>query len=739
METYVGKIDTIFFRSEENGYTVGRFITDDNEELIFNGIFITVEENDYFELNGVMEVHPKFGLQLSVSSYSFPKLVTRESIISFLGSGVIQGVRTKTAKKIVDHFGLDTMDILERSPSRLEEISGIGSSTLKKIIESYNEKHEEKKVILGLGYYDITPNLAMKIFSTYGLNSINKLRENPYGLCRDVSGIGFKKADEIARKLGIDKTSMFRIEEGLIYVLAESLNKGHTYLPYEMLVSKSEEILEVSESYVATALYEQCIKGFLKLEDFQDERRIFLQGVYNCECTVASLLLEFINRESIKSNELSVETIVSNAEKFFDIKLASRQKDAVKLALNSNVMILTGGPGTGKTTVVRFIIECFKELGQKVAICAPTGRAAKRLSESSGLDAQTIHRLLEMSYADKDLELAFGRDEQNPIDADVIIVDECSMVDIYLMKALLKAVNKNSKIIFIGDSDQLPSVGAGNVLGDMIDSKIISTITLNEIFRQSQESDIVANAHRINNGKAIEIQNDSKDFFFMERYSVKESISLIEDLVYKRLPEYFGLSCMDIQVLSPAKKGEIGTINLNNRLQQVINPPKEFLEDMEYGEKTFRVNDKVMQIKNEYNRPFINNNTLKKGEGIFNGDIGYVDAIDKKNKQLYVSFEDGRRSQYTQPELDNLELAYAITVHKSQGCEFPVVVMPIISIPLGLQSRNILYTGITRAKKTIVIVGSKNMVDLMISRDVREKRYSGLRDRIIDLNKMWGC
>lgn len=737
MESFVGKVDSIFFRNEDNGYTVAKFITDDGEEIVFNGVFITIDENDYLELQGEMVIHQKFGLQLNVRSYFIPKLVTKESIIAFLGSGVIHGMREKTAKKVVDHFGLDTMEILENNPGRLSEVSGIGNSTLRKIIEGYNSKREEKNIIMGLAYYNITPSLAMKIFAAYGLNTLKKIKENPYGLCKDVSGIGFKKADEIAEKLGVGKDSLFRIEEGLVYVLTESAAQGHTYLPYKELVEKSKAILETEETYVAQALYEQCVKGYLKIEDVDNERRVFLQNLYQCECDIASRLMDLLRKGASTNKNKLLDSVIKNAENFLDIKLADKQREAVEIALSSKIMILTGGPGTGKTTVVRFIIECFREIDKKVVLCAPTGRAAKRLSESGGLEAQTIHRLLEVGYGDESMEAAFGRDELNPIDAQVIIMDECSMVDVYLMRAFLRAVDKKSTLIFIGDCDQLPSVGAGNVLSDMIESQVISTVTLDEIFRQSQESDIIANAHRVNKGEKLFIKKDAQDFFFMERFSPKQSSDLIEELVSKRLPEYFDISVMDIQVLSPVRKGEIGVLSLNSKLQQRINPQKDYVEEISFGDKLFRVKDKVMQIKNEYDRAYINNNTFKKGEGVFNGDIGYVDAIDKKNKILYVSFDDGRRVEYAQGDLDNLELAYAITVHKSQGCEFSVVVLPIISIPPNLQSRNILYTAMTRAKKAIVIVGSKNMIDLMISREIRQKRYSGLSERIINISKMW--
>lgn len=731
METYEGKVTEIIYRNSDNGYTVGVLEYPDGV-ITFVGTFIALEEYDYIKISGYHKLHPNYGQQLDVREYQVPELTDTKSILSYLASGVIDEIGPKMALRIVEKFGDKTLEIFDYEPERLLEIEGIGKKKQQKIIESYNLKVRLRTIVMGLSEYDISPNLAMKIYKSFGDHALESLRENPYQICARVKGVGFIKADEIARKIGIARDSINRIMEGIKFVLDEFSYQGNTFLYFEDLQEKSCRMLSCSNELFAEALYELCIKGSVVLENKEGVKRVYLYSFYQCENEIAQRLSQLL--ESPVTTDLkgrSSSAMIKETEDRLGKTLADKQREAVSMALENNIMVLTGGPGTGKTTIVRFIIECFEQLGEKVTLCAPTGRAAKRLSESSGKKASTIHRLLEVGYTGEDEQLNFyNKDEENPLDTDVLIIDEMSMVDVFLMKALLTAIKKGTILIMVGDKDQLPSVGPGKVLWDLIDSHLITTVTLSEIFRQAKESNIILNAHRVNHGKEMVIQKGDTDFFFLGRNSAQEAKDLVIDLISHRLPNYYKVEPKDIQILTPIKKSGIGVLELNRGIQERINPSEDGKPEFKHGDRMFRKGDKVMQIKNNYDKEFTGYGGIDSGKGVFNGDIGYIDAIDTRAKQFYVSFEDGRRSKYEFAEGDNIEHAYAITVHKSQGSEFDIVIIPILALPPMMRSRNILYTALTRSKKVVVLVGSMYHINQMIKGNDQIQRNSSLGDRL---------
>ncbi|MGB5823688.1 MAG: ATP-dependent RecD-like DNA helicase [Proteocatella sp.] len=738
MESFEGKVLEIIFRNEDNGYTVGVLETSDNEIITFVGTFIAIEEFDYLKLTGKQKLHPTYGHQLEVRSYEIPNLGNTKSILAYLSSGIIDEIGPKIAARIVDRFGDGTLEVMDNEPSRLLEVEGIGKKKYNRIIQSYAEKVKLRSIIVGLAEFDISPNIAMKIYKAFGDSTIEVLKSNPYSICAKIKGIGFLKADEIAKKIGIPKDSLNRVSQGIKFVLEEFCYQGNSYIYLEELEEKSRRILGCDSEKFAEGFYELCVSGQSILENKDGIRRAYLYNFYKTENQVAKMIVDLLSRPasqmlSGKSSEIMIRETQDKVGKV----LAEKQKEAVMSALENNVMVLTGGPGTGKTTIVSFIIECFEQIGKKVTLCAPTGRAAKRLCESSGKRASTIHRLLEVGYTDENSEEGYyNKDQDNPLDTDVLIVDEMSMVDIFLMKALLCAVKPGTVLIMVGDKDQLPSVGPGKVLWDFIDSNMVKTVTLDEIFRQAKESNIIINAHRVNKGEELELVKGAGDFFFMARNNQFEAKELIVELISQRLPGYFGVKTNDIQILTPIKKSEVGVIELNKKVQEAVNPSKPELQEFKHGDRIFRTNDKVMQIKNNYEKEFTGYAGIESGKGVFNGDIGYIDAVDGRAKQFYISFEDGRRCRYEFSEADNIDHAYAITVHKSQGSEFEIIIVPILALPPLMQNRNILYTALTRSKRAVVLVGSMYYINKMISNTSLVERNSSLSERIISIKQI---
>lgn len=731
MSIFEGNVVEIIFRNEENGYTVAVLETTD-DYLTFVGIFIAIEVGDVLRIKGNLKIHNIYGTQIEVVSYEIPELVTDKSIFNYLASGAIDEIGEKLAERIVNKFGKDTLRIMQEEPNRLLEVEGIGRKKLIKIISSYMEKSSQRNILIKLMKYDLSSGLAMKIYKKFGDKTIDILEQNPYLLAGEIRGIGFLKADEIARKIGFDLSSILRVKEGIKFVLEEIIyQSGSTYVIYDELKKKSLELLNINEEIFEEAIYEIALGKKIIIEEDDDKIKVYLENVYRCEQEIAFKLLRLLTAEKQNFYSKDINIIIKESEDKIGKKLSENQKEAVISALENKVMVLTGGPGTGKTTVISFIIDCFKNINKKVKLCAPTGRAAKRMTEATGMESKTIHRLLEVGFNEDQDEINFyARNEDNPIDADVIIVDEVSMVDIFLMKSLLSAIKNGTILILVGDKDQLQSVGVGRVLCDIIDSNVIKTITLNEIYRQSKESNIIINAHNVNNGKKIEIDKNKKDFFFMDRNSNHSVKKLIVELISDRLPKYFGVNTKDIQILSPIKKSGIGVFELNESIQNKINPPDENKKEFKSLDRIIRVGDKIMQIKNNYEKEYITFATDEIGKGVFNGDIGYINSIDTRAKEFYIRWEDDRISKYSYEEADNIEHSYAMTVHKSQGSEFDIVVIPILSLPPMMQSRNILYTALTRAKKVVVLVGSMNQIQKMIDNKSRDERKTSLVERL---------
>lgn len=630
------------------------------------------------------------------------------------------------ANKIIDKFGVDTLEIIQNSPERLQEIDGIGRKKVAQIVESYEEDRELRKIILELAPFGITPNLCLKIYKKYNNRAMKLIKSNPYRLAEDIRGIGFKIADNLAQKIGIEKDSKDRISQGIIYVLKKALSEGHTFLPEKEVEKEAMKLLGVSMEKIDDCLLDLAYAQKIKLDKFNDELLVYLINYYLAENGVCKKLIELATFDFKKDKKIDVDKEIKDIEENDGIKLAKKQREAVTEALKNGVCVITGGPGTGKTTTINTIIKIFRRQKKEVVLAAPTGRAAKRMSETSNEEAKTIHRLLEMGYSTDD-DLIFFKNEDEPIKADVIIVDEASMIDILLMFNLVNAIKPGTRFIIVGDSDQLPSVGAGNVLRDIINSEVIKVIRLDEIFRQAQESMIIVNAHRINNGEAPYLNVKNKDFFFLNAATNEEIVNTIIGLVETRLPKFYKFDSLDdIQILSPMRKGDIGVQNMNIILQRYLNPPSERKTEITLNKRVFRVGDKVMQIKNNYTKSWKNEEETESGEGIYNGDIGYIYYIDKNKKIIYVMFDSYRIVEYNFEELDELDHSFCTTIHKSQGSEFPAVVIPISWAPPMLLSRNLLYTAITRAKKLVVLVGDVRYLKQMIQNNKINARYSNL-------------
>ncbi len=729
-----GIVEEIIFRNEINGYTVARLNTSDGSiTIVGKSAFINLEE--MVELEGDWVYHDRFGEQFSFTKIKTTAPSTLKGIENYLASGLIPHVGKKTAKKIVERFGLDSLDIIQYNPERLKEIPGIGDKKLEKISKAYEEHRELRDIMVYLQQYDISINNGIKIYKKYGKETIKVIGENPYKLSEDIHGIGFITADNMAKKMGISEDSPFRIEAGLKFSMINSAGEGHCYLPKEELIKKSEKILKVDREAIEEAIQNLALRKNFYLVTEGEETLIYYMPYHIAENNVARKIID-LSMVEFDQLDVNIDEEVEKIEAREDITFGKKQVLAIKESLDNGVVIITGGPGTGKTTTINAIISIYEDLDMKVVLAAPTGRAAKRMTETTGRESQTIHRLLEFSFMESEEEMSFNKDDESPIDADVIIIDEASMIDILLMNSLLKAINPGTRLILVGDVDQLPSVGAGNVLRDLIESGCIRVVRLDEIFRQAEESMIIVNAHRINKGDYPILNEKDKDFFFMDTGSTQETLATILDLVQDRLPKYYGVdSLRDIQVLSPMRRGEVGINSLNKHLQEVLNPKDDNWQEKQVGDEIFRIGDKVMQVKNNYKLKW---NLLKDGEevdtgeGVFNGDLGFITDINNEESIVTVLFDDEKEVEYEFSELDEIKLSYATTVHKSQGSEFPVVLMPIHWGPPMLLTRNLIYTAITRAKKLVVLVGDRKYLSMMINNNKIAKRYSSLDKKIKD-------
>ena len=733
MEEKKGVLTEIIFHNEENGYTVGVFETEE-EYFTCVGCIAEPRKGATYRLTGEFRVHPGYGEQFSFTACEEVMPEGTDEIRAFLASGALKGIGPKTAALIVEKFGEDTLRIMEESPERLTEISGIGEKKAKQIGESYAVRREFAGVSLHFQKYGITSDQAYKLYRAYGAEAVALIEENPYRLVDEVYGFGFKRADAIAEKLGIEKESPFRISSGITYALWFYAGEGSAYVPLDELCEKVSELLDVAPDKVRDMVVTMAFEGKVQIDTVAGVTSVYLFLFYEAEQRVCRNL-HLIKNVRIKPLKADPDSMIAMTEREKGITLSERQKEAVKNSITGGFSVITGGPGTGKTTIINTIINIFEYSGLKTAIAAPTGRAAKRITETSGRYASTVHRLLEYYYNDATDEMVFGRNDENRLEYDAVIVDEASMIDILLMKALTDAIAPGTRFIMVGDADQLPSVGAGNVLADIIESDYANTSRLTEIFRQAGESLIVVNAHRINKGEYPSYNEKDKDFFFMERRREQDVSELIRDLVTRRLKTYYDDldPVRDIQVLTPAKKGVLGSVALNRMLQEALNPSAPGVPEKKYGEKIFRAGDKVMQIRNNYRIGWKSRRDFSEGEGIFNGDVGFIQSIDKESGILSVMFDEDKIAEYDFSMLDELELAYAVTVHKSQGSEFPVVVMPVMWFPPVLATRNLLYTAVTRGKRAVVLCGSEERIRAMVDNNRISLRYSGLKSRLSDM------
>lgn len=741
MEERKGYVAHIIYRNVENGYTVFELENTDGEEETCVGTFPFINEGEYVCVRGEMVQHPVYMEQLKVTSYEVQEPEDKMAMLRYLASGAIAGIRGGLAKRIVDKFGDKTFEIIEKEPERLAEVKGISEKKAHGIALQFEEKREMRGAMIFLQEYGVSNQLAVKIFKAYGNALYDIVKENPYQMAEDISGVGFKIADEIARKSGISLDSEQRMRAGILYVLNIGTQGGYVYMPEELLLKEAVYRLEVSIDKVMDVLQQM---EFDKLVLVDEERNVYLPGLYYSELNCARMLLD-LNVPMGRRDE-TYDRAIDELEEREKISLDRQQRVAVKEAMGSGLLIVTGGPGTGKTTTINMIIKCLREEGLSILLAAPTGRAAKRMSEATGYEAQTIHRLLEYNGAvteengnGNDREELFGRNEWNPLETDVIIIDEMSMVDIFLFHSLLKAITVGTRLILVGDVNQLPSVGPGNVLRDVIDSHCFNVVKLSRIFRQAAESDIIVNAHRINDGEEIALDNQSKDFFCLKREDAHGVLEVMLWLVRDRMPKYTECTPFDVQVLTPMKKGELGVYRCNEILQRYLNPESPSKNQLEVHGIVFREGDKVMQMKNNYQIKWevrgYNHMMIDEGTGVFNGDCGIITEIDMFNKELTVCFEEEKYVTYPQGNLDELELAYAITIHKSQGSEYPAVVLPLLAGPRPLMNRNILYTAVTRGKKCVTIVGSKETVREMIHNKSEQMRYSSLCKRIREIEE----
>lgn len=736
MENIQGLVEHIIYRNDDNGYTV-MSIQSQGDDIVCVGTLSTLSEGEYIKAEGEFVDHPSYGEQFKISSYDLEMPEDIFSIERYLGSGAIRGVGPALAGRIVKKFKQETFRIIEEEPERLSEIKGISERKAREIYEQFHDKQDMRQAMMFLGKYGITTAYAVKIYNEYGSRLYDVIRENPYQLAEDITGIGFRLADEIARQAGIGQDSDFRIRSGIIYMLLQGTLSGHTYIPAELLKTKTAQMLEISPEHLDKHLMDLNIDKKVVLKTIGEELAVYAASYYYTELNTARMLLNLNIREDVDIP--SLERMIARIEENENLQLDGLQRKGVMEAARNGVLVITGGPGTGKTTTINSIIKYFEYMGMDIRLAAPTGRAAKRMTEATGYEAQTIHRMLELSgMPDESAVAKFERNEQNPLETDVIIIDEMSMVDINLMHSLLKAVMVGTRLILVGDVNQLPSVGPGNVLKDIICSHCFNVVKLTKIFRQAMDSNIITNAHRINAGEPIVLDNKHPDFFCLKRFDVNSIIGVMVALIRDKLPKFVQASSYDIQVLTPMRKGELGVERLNVILQQYLNPPSPDKKERAHRLGVFREGDKVMQIKNNYQLEWEVVNRygipIDKGVGVFNGDLGIVKEINLFAEQMTIEFDEGRRIQYGFSQLDELELAYAITIHKSQGSEYPAVVIPLLAGPRMLFNRNILYTSVTRAKTCVALVGSDAVIQKMIQNKSEQNRFSSLSTRIVELS-----
>ena len=730
MESLAGYVEHIIYRNADNGYTVLNLVSGE-DEITCVGIFSAIAEGENIEAQGEYTEHPTYGQQFKVTSFEEKAPEDEEAIERYLGSGAIKGIGLAMAARIVRRFKEDTFRIIEEEPERLAEIKGISNRKAMEIASQVNEKRDLRQAMIFLQQYGITMNFAVKVSQAYGQDVYGIIRENPYRLADDIDGVGFRTADEIAARVGIRMDSDFRVRSGILYTLLQASGEGHTYLPETELTPRASKLLNVTAEQVEKQYMDLAIERKIILKQMEDQTQIYAASFYYMEANTATMLKRL--NVSYDVSDAEIEQRIRGIEKKSGMTLDEHQVTAVKEAVRNGLLVITGGPGTGKTTTINTIIRYFELEGLEIFLAAPTGRAAKRMSETTGFEARTVHRMLELNGGAEGSG-GFERDESNPLEADVIIVDEMSMVDISLMYSLLKAISVGTRLILVGDVNQLPSVGPGSVLRDIIQSHACNVVMLTKIFRQASTSDIIVNAHKINHGEEVILDNKSMDFFFLKRYDADVIINVVLQLIKQKLPKFVDATPYDIQVLTPMRKGLLGVERLNGILQRYMNPPANDKVEKEYGSTVFREGDKVMQTKNNYQLAWEIRTkfglTVDKGLGIFNGDMGIIRQINDFAEQMIIEFDEGRMVEYPYKLLDELELAYAITIHKSQGSEYPAVVIPLLGGPMMLMNRNLLYTAVTRARKCVTLVGNEVTFQQMIRNTSQQKRYSGLCDRL---------
>ena len=730
VESLAGYVEHIIYRNADNGYTVLNLVSGE-DEITCVGIFSAIAEGENIEAQGEYTEHPTYGQQFKVTSFEEKAPEDEEAIERYLGSGAIKGIGLAMAARIVRRFKEDTFRIIEEEPERLAEIKGISNRKAMEIASQVNEKRDLRQAMIFLQQYGITMNFAVKVSQAYGQDVYGIIRENPYRLADDIDGVGFRTADEIAARVGIRMDSDFRVRSGILYTLLQASGEGHTYLPETELTPRASKLLNVTAEQVEKQYMDLAIERKIILKQMEDQTQIYAASFYYMEANTATMLKRL--NVSYDVSDAEIEQRIRGIEKKSGMTLDEHQVTAVKEAVRNGLLVITGGPGTGKTTTINTIIRYFELEGLEIFLAAPTGRAAKRMSETTGFEARTVHRMLELNGGAEGSG-GFERDESNPLEADVIIVDEMSMVDISLMYSLLKAISVGTRLILVGDVNQLPSVGPGSVLRDIIQSHACNVVMLTKIFRQASTSDIIVNAHKINHGEEVILDNKSMDFFFLKRYDADVIINVVLQLIKQKLPKFVDATPYDIQVLTPMRKGLLGVERLNGILQRYMNPPANDKVEKEYGSTVFREGDKVMQTKNNYQLAWEIRTkfglTVDKGLGIFNGDMGIIRQINDFAEQMIIEFDEGRMVEYPYKLLDELELAYAITIHKSQGSEYPAVVIPLLGGPMMLMNRNLLYTAVTRARKCVTLVGNEVTFQQMIRNTSQQKRYSGLCDRL---------
>lgn len=736
MESIIGLVESIVFKSEDSGYTVLKILLN-SQTITATGAVPFVKEGQNVKLTGEWIVHKQFGKQFKIEEYKEILPTSKEGIERYLSAGVIYGIGPVTAKRIVAYFGEDTLNVLENNIERLKEVEGIGEKKFKIIYESYEEQKGLRDIILFFTQYGLSNNQCIKLYKKYGDRSIELVKENPYRLCKEISGIGFKTADKIAMNMGIEGESPYRIKSGIDYVLGKFCANGNTYMPKEKLIEETASTLVIKTDLIEENIYNYYLEKGIIIEKIDNVDAVFALPYYYSEIGITKKIIE-LGIENFQTINTDVEHEIKMFERSQGITFAQSQKEAILNAFIEGIEIITGGPGTGKTTIIKCIIDIYEKNGLKVLLAAPTGRAAKRMSESTGREAKTIHRLLEMGVSDEGGErTTFLKGDGEPLEGDVVILDEASMIDVNLMNSLLKAIKLGTRIIIVGDVDQLPSVGAGNVLNDLINSEFIKVVRLKEIFRQGAESLITVNAHRINNGEMPHLNKKGNDFYFIKSENSDEILNTIIDLVNRRLPKFNAGwdKLRDIQVLTPMRKGILGVENMNERIQEILNPKDASKREKKVRETIFREGDKVMQTKNNYSLKWtrVSGDGEYEGDGVFNGDMGFIQSINEEEKTITVIFDDERKVKYDYVYVDELELAYSITIHKSQGSEFKVVIIPAFMGSSLLMNKNLLYTGITRAKKLVVVVGMPKALNYMVKNTKSMERYSALEYKIKEI------